>query len=51
MLKHSRVFLYLALLNLTILGLAALYSNGVVDVQLGPDSRVRIEGRPFLTSD
>ena len=45
MLKITRFLLPSALLSLTILGLAALYSGGVVDVQFGPDDRVRIEGK------
>ena len=44
MLKTTRILLPSALLSLTILGLAVIYNGGLVDVQLGADNRLRIEG-------
>ncbi|MEM6452172.1 MAG: hypothetical protein AAF703_17900 [Cyanobacteria bacterium P01_D01_bin.105] len=44
MLKTSRFLLPSIVLCLTILGLAAIYGGGLVDVQWGTDKHFRIEG-------
>ena len=44
MLRTYQILLSSALLSLTILGLAIIYSGGLMEVQIGPNNLIRIEG-------
>lgn len=44
MLRTTRILFPSALLSLTLLGLAAIYNGGLVDLRWGPYNRFRVEG-------
>lgn len=44
MLRTTRILVPSVTLSLLVLGLAAIYNGGLMEVQWGPDNLIRIEG-------